>query len=138
MKQDAAPTLACGNGNPQLVVGAVERRSVPLGAVQRRSVHPVAPNLLPGLGAATPAGADRLARSLVAQARAAVGGELTRCRVRCWNQCAAWVHGIPKLPIRSRHPSIGSPSRSHLAATSTASFAHRFGLIGLPAHRRAS
>jgi hypothetical protein len=47
VKQDAAPTPTCRNGNPQARVGAVGRRSTPLGAVQGRSGGPVAPNLLP-------------------------------------------------------------------------------------------
>jgi hypothetical protein len=47
VKQDAAPALTCENENLQVGVGAVERRSVPLGPVERRSVHPPAPTLLP-------------------------------------------------------------------------------------------
>ncbi len=47
VQQDAAPTLTCGNEKPQAGVGAVAHRWVPFGAVEGRSVHPVAPNLLP-------------------------------------------------------------------------------------------
>lgn len=46
-KQDAAPTLTCGNENVQVGVGAVGHRSRPLDAVQRHSVHPSAPIPLP-------------------------------------------------------------------------------------------
>lgn len=46
-KQDAAPTLTCGNANLQVVVGVVGCRSGPVDAVQRRSVRPSAPIRLP-------------------------------------------------------------------------------------------
>ncbi|MEH0986313.1 hypothetical protein [Micromonospora sp. CPCC 205556] len=62
MKQDAAPTLTCENENLQAVVGAVGYRSLPLGAVQCRSVHPSAPNLLLNLDRET-GGSDRRAGS---------------------------------------------------------------------------
>ncbi len=47
VKQDAAPTLTCGNENVQVGVGAVGCRSGPINAVRRRSVHPSAPIPLP-------------------------------------------------------------------------------------------
>lgn len=50
VKQDAPPSLTCENAILQVMVGAVQCRSLRLGAVQRRSMHRVAPNVLPGLG----------------------------------------------------------------------------------------
>ncbi len=53
MKQDAPSTLTCGNEKPQAGVGAVACSRMPFGAVEGRSVHPVAPNLLPRSGPVT-------------------------------------------------------------------------------------
>lgn len=55
-KQDATPTLTCGFVEPQVRGGAVERGPTPLDAVQGRSGHPAAPNLLPQTGLASAAG----------------------------------------------------------------------------------
>lgn len=60
VKQDAARTLTCGDAKLQAGVGAVGCGQMPFGAVQRRSGHPVAPNLLPRSGARDRVDASRL------------------------------------------------------------------------------
>ena len=65
VKQDAARTMTCGNAKPQAGVGAVGCGQMPFGAVQRRSGHPVAPNLLPRSRARDRVDASRLRRTVL-------------------------------------------------------------------------
>ncbi|MBP1782070.1 hypothetical protein J3R08_001920 [Micromonospora sp. HB375] len=107
VKQDAAPTLTCNNENLQVIVGAVERRSVRLAAVQCRSLHPSAPSLLPQSPGSGPRASCRRSRSI---SRRTVPGLIldARCRVLSCGAVAASIAPGPSAP-RPLPPGNGQP-----------------------------
>lgn len=104
VKQDAAPTLTCGNEKTQAGVGAVACGRVPFGAVEGRSVHPVAPNLLPRPRARDRAAAARL-RQIVLQVVRQKSWPLTRAALADADARPATVR-LRSLPIRSHGPLV--------------------------------